>query len=69
MLQSKIIKVTYQHQHHTFTKFSVLDKVTHLDMALSSQVVNLRGFDFINDLHQAGAVCEIPIVQLHVFRV
>lgn len=68
MLQSKMIKVIIL-TPPTHSPSSALEKVTHLDMALSSQVINLRGFDCIDDLHQAGAVCEIPIVQLHVFRV
>lgn len=66
MLRSKIIKQYTTINAHS--QFSVLE-ATHLDMALSSQVVYLSGFDFINDLHQAGAVREITVVQLHVFGV
>lgn len=40
----------------------------YFDVALGSQVVDLCGFYFINDLHQAGAVSEVAVVQLHVFR-
>lgn len=35
-------------------------------MALGPQVVDLGGFDLVDDLHQAGAVRQVPVVQLHV---
>lgn len=54
--------------HNTHSQCSALE-ATHLDVTLSSQVVYLSGFDFIDNLHQAGAVSEITVVQLHVFRV
>ena len=38
----------------------------YLDMTLSAQVVDLSGFDLIDDLHQACAVCQVPVMQLHV---
>lgn len=35
-------------------------------MALGPQVVDLGGFDLVDDLHQASAVRQVPVVQLHV---
>jgi len=35
-------------------------------MALGSKVVDLCRLYFINDLHKAGTVSEVTIVQLHV---
>lgn len=39
----------------------------YLDVTLGSQVVYFCGFDFIDNLHQARAVSQVPIVQLHVY--
>lgn len=41
----------------------------YLDMALGTKIVDLCRFDFIDDFHKAGAVSEVTIVQLHVFRI
>lgn len=44
-------------------------RMAYFDVALGSKVVDLCRFYFINDLHKAGAVSEITIVQFHVFRI
>lgn len=44
-------------------------EVAYFDVALGSEVVDLGRLDFVNDLHEAGTVSEVTIVQLHVFRV
>lgn len=44
-------------------------KMAYFDVALGSEVIDLCGFYFINDLHKAGTVSEVTIVQLHVFRI
>lgn len=38
-------------------------------MALGSEVVDLVGFTSADDLHEAGAVGEVTVVQLHVCRI
>ena len=38
-------------------------------MALGSEVVDLGGLHLVDDLHEAGAVSEVAVVQLHVCRV
>lgn len=41
--------------------------VRYLDVTLSAQVVDLRGLDLVDDLHQARAVRQVAVVQLHVW--
>jgi hypothetical protein len=43
--------------------------ISYFDVALGTKVVDLCRLHFIYDLHKAGTVSEITIVQLHVFRV
>lgn len=38
----------------------------YLDVTLSAQVVDLRRLHLVDDFHQARAVSQIAIVQLHV---
>lgn len=40
----------------------------YLDVALGAQVVDLCGLHLVNDLHQARAVSQVPIMQLHVCK-
>lgn len=42
-------------------------RVFYLDVTLCSQVVYFCGFDFIDNFHQACAISQVPIVQLHVY--
>lgn len=51
----------------TVTSFQCVN--SHLDVALGSKVVDLRGFHLVYDLHQTCAVCQIPIVQFHICRI
>ena len=39
---------------------------TYLDVTLGSQVVNLCGLHFVDDLYQAGTVRQVTVMQLHV---
>lgn len=38
----------------------------YLDVTLGPQVVDLCGFNLVDDLHQTRAVRQIAVVQLHV---
>ncbi len=40
--------------------------ICYLDVTLSTQIVDLCGLHLVDDLHQARAVCQIAIMQLHV---
>lgn len=42
--------------------------ITYLDVTLSAQVVDLRRLHLVDDLHQTGAVGQVSVVQLHVFK-
>lgn len=48
---------------------STLRRTAHLDVALGSEVVDLGGLHLVDDLHEAGAVGEVAVVQLHVCRI
>ena len=43
--------------------------MAYFDVALGSKIVDLTRLNFINDLHKAGTVSEITIVQFHIFRI
>lgn len=48
---------------------SALWRAAHLDVALGSEVVDLGRLHLVDDLHEAGAVGEVTVVQLHVCRI
>lgn len=62
--QLKFVKKTWGEQQKENQQKRRLAQPTDLDVALSSEVVDFGGLHIGDDLHEACAVCHVPVVQL-----